>query len=176
MSRCDDGWFRTGDIGEIDNDGFLRITDRKKELFKTSGGKYIAPSHIEQMIRGSRFISQAVLIADGRKFPSALIVPNFEMLGSYAHHKGLDLRTPREFCTHPKIIDLIERQVAEHTEHLSQYEKVKKVALLDQEMTVDGGELTPTLKIRRRMVDQKYKSVIDRMYDDAATKSLRNKN
>jgi long-chain acyl-CoA synthetase len=94
-----DGWFRTGDIGELDEDGFLRITDRKKELFKTSGGKYIAPSHIEQMIRASRFISQAVLVGDGRKFPAALIVPNFDMLDSYAKHKGLDLHTPAEFCS-----------------------------------------------------------------------------
>ena len=166
----EDGWFRTGDIGEIDVGGFLRITDRKKELFKTSGGKYIAPSRIEQMIRGSRFISQAVLIADGRKFPAALIVPNFEMLGSYASHKGLHLTTPREFCSDPRIIDLIERQVAEHTGSLSQYEKVKKIVLIDREMTVDGGELTPTLKIRRRIVDEKYRSVIDKIYDDAERK------
>ena len=162
-----DGWFRTGDIGEIDEDGFLRITDRKKELFKTSGGKYIAPSHIEQMVRASRFISQAILIGDRRKFPSALIVPNFEMLESYAEHKGLNLRSPAEFCRHPRIIDLIDRQIAEHTTGLSQYEKIKKFALIENEMTVDGGELTPTLKIRRRIVDEKYKSVIDKMYDDA---------
>jgi len=162
-----DGWFRTGDIGEIDEDGFLRITDRKKELFKTSGGKYIAPSHIEQMIRSSKFISQVVLIGAGRKFPSALIVPNFEMLESYADHKALDLKTPAEFCSDARIIDLIERQIAQHTTGLSQYEKVKKFVLIENEMTVDGSELTPTLKVRRRIVDQKYKSVIDKMYDDA---------
>ena len=164
---AEDGWFRTGDIGEIDSDGFLRITDRKKELFKTSGGKYIAPSRIEQMIRASRFINQAVLIGDRRKFPAALIVPNFEMLESYARHKGLDLKTPSEFCGSPKIIDLIERQVAAHTNGLSQYEKVKRIALLENEMTVNGGELTPTLKVRRRVVEEKYKSVIDKIYDDA---------
>jgi long-chain acyl-CoA synthetase len=163
----EDGWFRTGDIGEIDGDGILRITDRKKELFKTSGGKYIAPSHIEQMIRASKFISQAVLIGDGRKFPAALIVPNFEMLGSYADRKGLNLKTPTEFCSDLRIKDLIERQIAQHTANLSQYEKVKKFVLIENEMTVDGGELTPTLKLRRRIVDEKYKSVIDKMYDDA---------
>lgn len=163
----EDGWFRTGDIGEIDNEGYLRITDRKKELFKTSGGKYIAPSHIEQMIRSSKFISQAVLIGDGRKFPAALIVPNFEMLESYAEHKGLDLKVPRDFCRHPRIIDLIQRQIDEHTAGLSQFEKVKKFALIENEMTVDGGELTPTLKVRRRIVDEKYKGVINKMYDDA---------
>jgi long-chain acyl-CoA synthetase len=165
----EDGWFRTGDIGELDEDGFLRITDRKKELFKTSGGKYIAPSRIEQMIRSSKFVSQAVLVGDRRKFPSALIVPNFEMLESYAEHKGLRITAPAEFCIHPRIIDLIERQIAEHTASLSQYEKVKKFVLIENEMTVEGGELTPTLKVRRRIVDEKYKSVIDRMYDDAET-------
>ena len=163
----DDGWFRTGDIGEIDSDGFLRITDRKKELFKTSGGKYIAPSRIEQMIRASKFISQVVLIGDKRKFPSAFIVPNFEMLESYAEHKSLDIRTAAQFCSHPGIIDLIERQIAQLTTSLSQYEKVKKFVLLENEMTVEGGELTPTLKVRRRIVDEKYKRVIDKMYDDA---------
>jgi len=169
----DNGWFRTGDIGEIDEDGFLRITDRKKELLKTSGGKYIAPSHIEQMIRSSKFISQVVLIGDGRKFPSALIVPNFEMLESYADHKALDLKTPAEFCSDARIIDLIERQIAQHTTGLSQYEKVKKFVLIENEMTVDGSELTPTLKVRRRIIDQKYKSVIDKMYDDAEKKRSR---
>ena len=163
----DDGWFRTGDIGAVDKDGFLRITDRKKELFKTSGGKYIAPSRIEQVIRASKFVSQVVLIGDGRKFPSALIVPNFEMLESYAEHKGLAIKSAAEYCRHPRIIDLIERQIADHTVGLSQFEKVKRFVLLEKEMTVDGGELTPTLKVRRRIVEEKYKSVIDKMYDDA---------
>jgi long-chain acyl-CoA synthetase len=142
-------------------------------LFKTSGGKYIAPSSIEQMIRASRFISQVVLVGDRRKFPAALIVPNFEMLASYARHRGLDLKTPNEFCGSPQIVDLIERQVASHTTGLSQYEKVKKISLLENEMTIEGGELTPTLKVRRRIVDEKYKSVIDKMYDDA--EDIRNK-
>ncbi len=160
----DDGWFRTGDIGEIDGDGFLKITDRKKELFKTSGGKYIAPSHIEQLLKSSRFVSQAVLVGDKRKFPAALIVPNFDQLESYARHKGLDLKTPAEFIASPRINDLFERQIAAHTEGLAQFEKVKKFALLENEMTVDGGEMTPTLKIKRRVVDEKYKDVIDRLY------------
>ena len=160
----DGEWFRTGDIGEIDENGFLKITDRKKELFKTSGGKYIAPSHIEQMIKASRFVSQVVLIGNERKFPAALIVPNFEMLESYASVKGLDLKSPADFCNNPRILDLIERQVASHTTSLSQFEKIKKIALLEDEMTVDGGELTPTLKVRRKIVDEKYRDVIDKMY------------
>jgi long-chain acyl-CoA synthetase len=163
----DDAWFRTGDIGEIDDDGFLRITDRKKELFKTSGGKYIAPSPIEQMIRSSRFISQAVLVGNERKFAAALVVPNFEMLESYVKLKGIDAKTAVEMCRNPRIIDLIERQIEAATKNLSRFEKVKKVALLENELTVDGGELTPTLKIKRRVVEEKYKKVIDRIYEES---------
>ncbi len=163
----DDGWFRTGDIGEIDSDGFLKITDRKKELFKTSGGKYIAPSPIEQMISSSRFVSQVVLVGNERKFPAALVVPNFEMLESYAKHKGLAIASHAEFCSSDKIIDLIERQVAGLTDGLAKYEKVKKIALLENELSVAGGELTPTLKVKRRIVDEKYKAVIDKIYADA---------
>ena len=163
----DDGWFRTGDIGEIDADGFLRITDRKKELFKTSGGKYIAPSPIEQLIRSSRFVNQAVLVGNERKFAAALIVPNFEMLDSYAKHKGFEPRTPEEYCHDPRIIGLFERQVASATKGLAKFETVKKIALLESEFTVEGGELTPTMKLKRRVIDEKYKAVIDAIYSDA---------
>jgi len=162
-----DGWFKTGDIGKIDEDGFLYITDRKKELFKTSGGKYIAPSPVEQTIKTSRFVNQVVLIGSERKFPAALIVPNFEQLANYAKLKNLELKTPQEFCAHPRIINLLEREVEKLTNDLSQYEKVKKIALLENELTVDGGELTPTLKVKRRIVDEKYKNVIDKIYTDA---------
>ncbi|MDQ4123829.1 MAG: long-chain fatty acid--CoA ligase [Acidobacteriota bacterium] len=159
-----DGFFRTGDIGELDADGFLKITDRKKELFKTSGGKYIAPSPIEQMIKRSRFVNQVVLVGSERKFPAALIVPDFEQLKTYAKAKGLGIKRHAEFCSHPKIIDLFERQIEEHTQTLSKFEKVKKIALLENELTIAGGELTPTLKVKRRVVDEKYKDVIDRIY------------
>jgi len=161
----DDGWFRTGDIGEVDDDGFLRITDRKKELFKTSGGKYIAPSPIEQMIRSSRFVNQAVLIGNERKFAAALIVPNFEMLDSYAKHKGFEPMSPTEYCSDERIIDLFERQVAASTEGLARFETVKKIALVEQELTVEGGELTPTMKLKRRVIEEKFKAVIDRFYE-----------
>lgn len=163
-----DGWFKTGDIGMIDKDGFLKITDRKKELFKTSGGKYIAPAPIEQMIKASRFVNQVVLVGGERKFPAALIVPNFESLEHYAKLKNLDVKkTPAEFCTHPRIIDLLERQVCQLTGSLSNYEKVKKIVLLENELTVEGGELTPTLKIKRRIVEEKYRDVIEKIYSDA---------
>ena len=160
----EDGWFKTGDIGHLDADGFLCITDRKKELFKTSGGKYIAPSPIEQMLRASRFVNQAILVGNKRKFPAALIVPNFEMLESYAKLKELDIRTPKEFCTHPRILDLFERQIEAMTPGLAKYEKVKKFALLEHELSVENGELTPTLKVKRRVVDDRYKDIIDQLY------------
>jgi long-chain acyl-CoA synthetase len=169
----DDGWFKTGDIGLIDQEGFLKITDRKKELFKTSGGKYIAPSPIEQMIKASRFVSQVVLVGNERKFPAALIVPNFEALEHYARLKNLAIKSPAEFCSHPRIIDLLERQVLELTQSLSNYEKVKKIALLERELTVEGGELTPTLKVKRRVVEEKYRDVIEKIYSSAEREKSR---
>jgi long-chain acyl-CoA synthetase len=163
----DDGWFKTGDIGRLDADGYLTITDRKKELLKTSGGKYIAPQPIEQLIKGSRFVNQVVVIGNGRKFPSVLIVPDWEQLQAYAKLKGLNLSGKEEFCRHPRIIDLFERQIAARTQSLAQFEKIKRVALLDHELTVESGELTPTLKVKRRVVDEEYREVIDRMYVEA---------
>jgi len=166
-----DGWFRTGDIGSIDGDGFLTITDRKKELFKTSGGKYIAPQPIEQLIKGSSFVSQVVLIGNERKFPAALIVPDWERVESYVKLKGIKEQSHAELCHHPRIIDLFERQIAARTTDLAQYEKVKRIALLDHELTVEGGELTPTLKVKRRVVNEKYRDVIDRLYEEAETEA-----
>ncbi len=164
-----DGWFKTGDIGAFDKDGFLRITDRKKELFKTSGGKYIAPQLVEQIIKQSRFVNQVVLVGNGRRFPAALIVPDWEQLRAYAEIKGIDASTPREFCRHPLILDLFQRQVDELSEGLAKYERVKRIALLEGELTIEGGELTPTLKVKRRVVDEKYRAVIDSLYEEQKT-------
>ena len=159
-----DGWFKTGDIGTIDQDGFLRITDRKKELFKTSGGKYISPQPIEQAIKGSRFVNQVVLIGAERKFPAALVVPVWEQLESYCKLKGIEVVSHSELCRHPRIVDLIQRQIDALTPNLAKYEKIKKVALLEDEFTIEGGELTPTLKVKRRVIDQKYRDVIEKLY------------
>ena len=160
----DDGWFKTGDVGTLDADGYLRITDRKKELFKTSGGKYISPQPIEQAIKGSRFVNQVVLIGSERKFAAALIVPNWEQLESYCKLKGIEVKNRREMCEHPRVIDLIERQIERLTPNLARYEKIKKVALLENEFTIEGGELTPTLKVKRRVIDEKYRDVIEKLY------------
>ena len=163
----DDGWFKTGDIGTIDKDGFLRITDRKKELFKTSGGKYISPQPIEQSIKRSRFVSQVVLVGNGRKFPAALIVPAWDQIESYARLKGIEITTRAELCKNPRIINLFERQIATLTSDLARYEKIKAIALLENELTIESGEMTPTLKVKRRVVDEKFRSVIDEIYKAA---------
>ncbi len=163
----EDGWFRTGDIGELDAEGYLRITDRKKELFKTSGGKYLAPQVIEQRVRRSRFVNQVVLVGNGRKFPAALIVPDWQELRAYAEYKGIDARAPEELCRDGRILDLMRRQVDAQCADLSRFERVKRVALLTRELSVAGGELTPTLKVKRRVVDEKYRDVIERIYAEA---------
>ena len=168
----EDGWLKTGDIGELDGDGFLRITDRKKELFKTSGGKYIAPAPIEQMIKASRYVNQVVLVGNERKFPAALIVPNFEPLKNYARARGIKADSDAELCRHPEIIKLFEKEVEKLTSGLSKYEKVKKIALLENELSVETGELTPTLKVKRRVIDEKYREQIEKIYVDAEKKSL----
>jgi long-chain acyl-CoA synthetase len=162
-----DGWFKTGDIGTIDSEGFLRITDRKKELFKTSGGKYISPQPIEQAIKGSRFVSQVVLIGDGRKFAAALIVPAWEQVDSYARLKGIAPTNRRDLCHNPRIINLFERQIEGLTPDLARYEKIKAIALLENEFTIEGGELTPTMKVKRRVINEKYRAVIDEIYGKA---------
>lgn len=161
-----DGWFKTGDIGTLDEDGFLRITDRKKELFKTSGGKYISPQPIEQAIKASRFVNQVVLIGAERKFPAALVVPVWEQLESYCKLKGIEVKSRSEMRRHPRIIDLIQRQIDALTPNLAKYERIKKVALLENEFTIEGGELTPTLKVKRRVIDQKYRDVIETLYEE----------
>jgi long-chain acyl-CoA synthetase len=162
----EDGWFKTGDVGHLDAQGYLIITDRKKELLKTSGGKYIAPQPVEQLIKTSRFVNQVVVIGDGRKFPAALIVPDWQQLEDDAQYKGYELRTRAEFCRDPRIIDLFERQIAARMKDLAQFEKVKRIALLEKEFTLEGGELTPTLKVKRRVIDQEFREVIDRIYEE----------
>jgi long-chain acyl-CoA synthetase len=159
-------WFHTGDIGHLDEDGFLFITDRKKDLLKTSGGKYIAPQPIENAIKGSRYIGQVVVIGDGRKFPAAIIIPNFEALKVKATEMGLGEMAPAELIRERRIIEFIEHEVAEQTTDFSQYERVKAILLLDRELTVDGGDLTPTLKVRRKNVNARLKEQIDRLYGE----------
>ncbi len=165
LEQCDDGiWFHTGDIGAIDADGFIRITDRKKDLIKTSLGKYIAPQMIENLIRGIPLVEQVIVIGNERKFPAALIVPNFEALRAYATSLTLNLEDRAELVRHPRIVEFFKKKVDEVTKDLAPHEKIKKIALLDQEFTVEGGELTPTLKVRRKRVEEKYRELIAALY------------
>src|SRR6266571_8683180 len=159
-----DGWFHTGDIGELDADGFLKITDRKKELLKTSGGKMVAPQPIENLLKTDRFISQAVLIGDRRKFISALVVPDHAWLESYAKLKGIPYTRVEELLENPRIVDLMRRRIEAKMAGLPSYETIKKFRLLPREMTPESGELTPTLKVKRRVVEKKYASEIESMY------------
>jgi long-chain acyl-CoA synthetase len=168
LETGDDGrvWLHTGDIGYLDEDGYLFITDRKKDLIKTSGGKYIAPQPIENAIKRSRFVNQVVVIGDERKFPSALVVPNLDALRHYAAQRGIVTADDSELIKHPEITRLLENEVDKHSGDLSQYEKIKAVMLLDREMTVESGDLTPTLKVKRRVVVEKYRKQIDRLYEE----------
>lgn len=168
----EDGWFCTGDIGVIDAEGYLSITDRKKDLIKTSGGKYIAPQKIESLVMSSRFVSQVVVVGNRRNYAAALVVPNFEMLRSYARLKGIGLSDDKEMIRDPRIVDLIQRQIDKYTTGLARYETIKKVALLGQELTIASGELTPTMKPRRRFIEQKYAAVIDSIYQAAQSHAV----
>lgn len=165
LQRHEDGiWFHTGDIGNVDEDGFIRITDRKKDLIKTSLGKYIAPQPIENMIRTIPMVEQAIVIGNARKFAAALIVPAFDSLRNYAKSLGLEIKDLKGLVRHPRIIEYFKKKVDEVTKELAPHEKIKKIALLDQEFSVEGGELTPTLKVRRKFVEEKHREVIDSLY------------
>lgn len=160
----DDGWLKTGDIGTIDSDGFLAITDRKKDLIKTSAGKYVPPQPIENLLRLSEFVDQALLVGNGRKHVAALVVPNREHVAEWAASSGRSSDDIDALLTSPELLATIRGEVARLTAHLADYERIKGVALIAHEFTIDGGELTPTLKVRRRFVEEKYRDTIDALY------------
>jgi long-chain acyl-CoA synthetase len=157
-------WFKTGDIGLFDADGFLFITDRKKDLIKTSGGKYVAPQMIEGMINQSEFVEQTVIVGDKRKYVSALIVPDFERLRAWAKDQGISTSSKKDLIADRRVVDLIKSDVNRLTRELADYEKVKRIGLLADEFSIDGGELTPTLKVKRRVVEEKHKELIESLY------------
>ena len=158
------GWFHTGDIGRLDDDGFLFITDRKKDLIATAGGKKIAPQPLEARIKQSKYVSEAVLIGDRRPFISLLIVPNFERLTLWAREKGLDPDDRARLVTLPDVHAIYQRIIDGVNEHLAQFEKIKTFAVLDRELTAEEGHLTPTLKVRRKIVEEAFRDRIDAMY------------
>jgi len=159
------GYFHTGDIGEIDKDGFLRITDRKKEMFKTSGGKYVAPQLIENAMKQSRFIDQIMVIGEGEKMPAAFIQPNFEFLKEWAERKGMDVNTPiQEIIENPEVIQRYQEEVDQHNQKFGKWERVKKFELTADEWGIDSGHLTPTMKLKRKIIKEKYKDLYDKIY------------
>jgi long-chain acyl-CoA synthetase len=161
-----DGWFRTGDIGRLDEDGYLIITDRKKELLKTAAGKFVAPAPIENTLKTSPYITNAIVVGDTRKFVSVLVVPNFANIEAAARKAGHDFATPTQMTSDPWVRDLLSSEIERLTAPLAQYEKPKRFALLEQDFTYAGGELTYTMKMKRRVIEQRYQDVIARLYAD----------
>ena len=160
-----DGWFATGDVGHLDDEGRLYITDRKKDLFKLSNGKYVAPQLIESLLKQSEYVSQVVVVGAGRKQPVALIVPEWEALKQALYAAGADFPEDRKALSQfPDAIKLVQRDVIDLTKDLADYERIRRIALLPEEFTIDGGELTPTLKVKRRVIDENFGDVIEGLY------------
>ncbi len=160
-----EGWFHTGDIGEL-QDGFLRITDRKKDIIVTAGGKNIAPQPVENQAKMNKYVSQAVMIGDKRKFPVMLVVPNFETLEKWAKLKNLLWTSRAQLLAQPLVKAKIEKEVLGSLHGLAKFELPKKIGLLDRDFSIEGGELTPTLKVKRRVIDQRHKLLVDSLYVD----------
>lgn len=157
-------WFRTGDLGTLDADGFLRITGRKKNLFKTSGGKYVAPEKLENLFQGHPYVAQIVVVGDSRHFISALIVPNFERLERRAREEGISFASREELVANPEIRKFMQRQVDQATASLPRHERIHQIGLLPKEFTIASAELSPTQKIKRRVVEERYRDLIEEIY------------
>ena len=161
----EDGWFMTGDIGQIEPGGFIKITDRKKEMFKTSGGKYIAPQVMENKFKESRFIEQIMVIGENQKHPAAIIVPAFEFIEEWCKRKGIDPgKTWTDVITNEKILARIHKEVDHYNEQFGSFEQIKKIELVPEQWTVESGELTPTMKPKRKVVKAKYEALITSIY------------
>ena len=167
----EDGWFKTGDVATLDEEGFLSITDRKKDLIKTSGGKFIAPQPIENSLKANLLVGEAALLGDKRKFPAVLIVPNFAELEEWAQHHGVKFSSRKELVKSPHVQSLYEGIVEELNRNLAQYEKLKKVLLIPAELSIADGTLTPSMKLRRRHLEERYRKEIDALYASAQTHS-----
>lgn len=161
-----DGWFHTGDIGELDDAGFLAITDRKKDLIVTAGGKNIAPQPIENIAKNHELVSQAVMIGDRRRFAALLIEPDFEALERWAESRGIEFEDRESLCRNPEVVEYLEDQILGEMDELARYERPKKIALIPKELTVESGEITPTLKVKRRIIEEKFSDIIESIYAD----------
>ena len=159
-----DGWLHTGDIGVLVDNKFLKITDRKKEMFKTSGGKYVAPQAIENIFKGSPFIEQIMVIGEGKKFVSALIVPSFSYLKTWMQLHNMAYTNNEEAIKNADVIKKIQSVVDELNQQFNHVEQIKKFELLPAEWSLDTGEMTPKMSLKRKVVIEKFKDVIDRIY------------
>ena len=162
----ENGWFKTGDAGKMDEFGNLTITDRIKDLMKTSGGKYIAPQKLEMAMVGDSFIEQIAVIGDQQKYVTALMVPNFEGLKKYAEEHSISFKDIEDLIKHNQIKDMFEKRFEELQKEFSGFEKIKKFTLLPKEFSIEAGEITATLKLKRKVIQKKYKELIDKMYTD----------
>lgn len=163
----DNGWFHTGDIGLLDADGFLKITDRKKDIIVTAGGKNIAPQPIEGLIKTNRYVLNAVMLGDRRKFPILLVVPEFDVLRAWADETGLSYTDDADLVANPKVAAKVEAEVKKSLRGLAQFEVPKKMIMLSQDFSIESGELTPTLKVKRRVIEQRYADQIEAVYAEA---------
>tara|TARA_B110000858_G_scaffold30150_1_gene32688 strand:- start:5404 stop:7170 length:1767 start_codon:yes stop_codon:yes gene_type:complete len=159
-----ENFFHTGDIGEVDSEGFLKITDRKKEMFKTSGGKYIAPQVIENQMKQSLFIEQIMVVGENRKMPTALIQPNIEYVKQWLESKGIKTNSLEESFKESTLIQAIQNDIEGHNKNFGSWEQIKKFKLVPEEWTIEGGHLTPTMKLKRKVVKEKYSNYIEKMY------------
>jgi long-chain acyl-CoA synthetase len=159
-----DGWFHTGDIGFIDEDGFLTITDRKKDVIVTAGGKNVAPQAIENTLKNSKYIEEAILIGNKRRFVSAVIVPNLDNLRQFASSHNIPHTSDEDLLKHPQVLQLYDEEIARLSEPFASFERIKKFVLLEKPLSIESGELTPSLKVKRRIVEDKFKDRIDAMY------------
>ena len=158
-------YFHTGDIGVLDDEGFLKITDRKKQLFKTSGGKYIAPQLLENQMKQSLFIEQIMVIGEGQKMPAALIQPSFDYVATWAHENNIDIGSSLEdICQSQVLIDAIQSDISTHNQHFGKWEQIKKFELIPEVWSIDAGHLTPTMKVKRKVIQQKYQDLCDKIY------------
>jgi long-chain acyl-CoA synthetase len=161
-----DGWLYTGDIGEIDEDGFLRITDRKKAIIVTSGGKNVAPQRIEKIMRTSRYIDQAVAYGDKKKYLTGVISLDQEQIEEWATKHGIQFSDQEELNKHPKVKELIDNEVQEKNKSLASYETLKKVIIAPKEFSVESGEMTASMKVKRKVVTENYRAQLDALYED----------
>jgi long-chain acyl-CoA synthetase len=168
-----EGWFATGDIGELDADGYLTITDRKKDIIVTAGGKNVAPQPIENRLKTHPLVEQVVMIGDRRKFVSLLVVPAFDELEEWARQNSVSWESRDELVKDPRVVKHVEREVLGSLDDLASFERPKKIALLSEDLTVENGFLTPSLKVKRRVVHERLDSVIDALYEEEAVDAAR---